>query len=426
MKLLLYITLIIFISGNTTEIPRILIPTGNYFRIIYYVVFPLLFLLSTIKINNFNYFKCQKEVKKFIIYSFIMIMPLLALFFFEFIIFSITGINSITAREVLIKDVSLLIFVLFIVMSYKYMTIKEFVKIIMKPYVYLVIFISAAQVVISLFLFIGLVDIFNWTIPNYLKIGNDFASGRVEYLYMPFYLTILEKDQLGVLRFQGLSQEPHTYALFSSPAFFIFLYNSNNWNTKLKYLCGSLIIISNLLTLSLTYFFSFFIIILLLLFRYFIYSNKKVTTFLKISILIILCAIFLSYIYLSIDEINIYVYNKIMQNSIEDTSSDYNLNLIDFDMIVGSGVLSSIEFLKIGVLEIILYGLCLINIIYFSIKLLFSNTLESYLAFPILYYIIHSSKDPFHSILEPLFIYLILILALGLSTKSRRFYLRSS
>ena len=103
------------------------------------------------------------------------------------------------------------------------------------------------------FIWLGIINPSIWPIPDIFQINNDFASGRINHLRMPMYLTLIDYDPNGLIRFQGLSQEPHVYALISTPAFFISLYILPELKTRRKKYIPWVILISNIFTVSITY-----------------------------------------------------------------------------------------------------------------------------------------------------------------------------
>jgi hypothetical protein len=414
MQFVVSIGLLFMIAGNLSEISRIVLPFPDNYRIITYIIFPSFLVLSSARSSNLlNKLQHQSDLIK---YSWLLLVPIIVFYSAELFLQITFNFDGSIARKTTIQTITVILYVYFIIpRSYKrILTLQDYFLVLVKPYVYFVIFTSTATVVTAFMIISGVINPLSWDIPGLIQIDSDFASGRVNLLSMPLYLTLIENDPNGYTRYQGLSHEPHTSAMFSVPALFYWVYFSKGKRGRFVKYVPLVLILSFFLTLSTTFISSISIVALLYLFRsHIILRKKQYNQMLLVVIPVILLSVYFLFIGFSREWYNLKVISELRHG----THLNQYIDNSSIELFFGTGLLYAGDDLQVGYGILTLYVVILLSIFVICLRLFFYNKSEYILALPMIYYMIHSLKIPFHAYNEPFFIYLCVLTAFGLALR---------
>ena len=341
------------------------------------------------------------------------------IFLLEFFLQGFLFLNNTFIRTVLITTV--------LVLSFLYLSNivlkpndhpKKWLIELLKPYVFFCLFNSVIGVIVFLLIQINIIHLENWSIPSFFQINQDFSSGRVSQQSMPLYLTLVNVDLFaGVHRFSGLSIEPHTYALFTTPAVFYLFYVFSHWSFRKKIIGIGIIIFHLILTISITFYSMFIIITLLFFIRNISFISKiKINHIVSILTLITVC-IYTLISYYDFEFLLNTLENKLMLEFFYDQGYHTSVwaDYLYPDYLVGTGLLISPEVREWGFIFLLLYSCVFIFSIIVGLWLFFKRSSESLLGLGIVYFFLHLIKDPMHSFPAPFLIYLYFVTALGMA-----------
>ena len=218
MNLLWSAILLLLISGTLCELPRLIVPFSNSFKIISYGLLPAYFLVCT----NFGIRKIRLKIPKpFLTVFAIILLPLLVVYFIELQQKIFLSISYVKIQAIFTMTFAIILFLFFPKnLKEDHNALETRLKMILAPYLYFCIFNSFIGVIAFIAISTNIIELTAWEIPNFL-LKSGFSSGRNDYVSMPFFLTLVhDKLYAGFHRYNGLSIEPHTYALFTSPAYF--------------------------------------------------------------------------------------------------------------------------------------------------------------------------------------------------------------
>ena len=271
--------LLFLITGGYSEISRMffaflgLSSTIWPPRITNYILLPLFIVI----LLDYGLKKVKFYFRpNFIIVLFILLGPLLLTFVYEFYLQTFTSVNNSFSFMVIRRSFFVLVFLFFsnILIEHKYP--NQWLKTLLKPYVVFCLFTSISGIFVFILIMLNIIHVENWPIPNFFRIGGDFASGKEDGYYMPLWITLVEKNFFGlggpslqsnIYRYSGLSHEPNVYAMFTISSLFFLPYVFQEWSFRKKSLAIGAILLHLLLTISITFYMVITVIALIIILR---------------------------------------------------------------------------------------------------------------------------------------------------------------
>lgn len=405
------VLLLLVISGSLTEFSRLLIPYAHGFRVIHYAIFPAFVFVAIDRLSRQSFrFRLPHDVRRGVL---LLGGPVLLVYALDTANHLARGLQLGVAQSVTVSAIAALLYITLLMPALlpTYSDGETYLVNLLWPYVLYVLFTAAVTSIVAPLVWLGFIDVYNWPIPNLLRIDGQFASGRVEFLRMPLFITLVERDPFGVYRFQGLSQEPHTYALFSAPALFMWLYLTRAWQRWKQAVGALLILISLVATLSTTALIVGVSVGTLVVLR----GTKPLPVMRVLRRWVFFLA--------ALTALGIYVARgglvkgwflfKFAQEVEQGTHKAALSDVVSWNSLYGTGILHAPDSLHIGLVSGLLYTVVLLWVAVFTARIIWRRTPESVLALGMIYYLIHGLKSPLHAYSQPLFLYLCFIVGIG-------------
>lgn len=305
---------------------------------------------------------------------------------------------------------------------------------IIKPYFSVATAIVFASILVFILIVIGVVDPYDWPLPDYF--GEDFTKRMQrgyenyqgdDYYLNPLGIAVLMPNYVKVSTplgafgsFCGLSHEPHIGAYFATPAMFMIpIFIKSSWKRFCTYF---FFIIYLLLAASTTNILGVGMVFFVQLVQKTAFNPGKM---LVINSILILFIILIGLALADIVEPFLGLIEKKLSSTDGGGSAGVSVGYLDYltspTELVGDGMFIvpdyRINFINwdIGYLYSALYILHFIFIVVGSLVLITSRGKIGYIGFAGLYYFIHSLKFPLHSVRYPFSIFILFILSIGLS-----------
>ena len=390
--------------------------------IIYLSKYPMLFSKNLFKINF---------VSTFIIITYF------SIFFIEIIrLIFITNDQAglvVVFNDLTTKIIFLLLFIFLLNKNEINNVYKLFDKII-KPYVYISLFIVISSVIVMFCAALNFVDLDHWTtMPSWLDEQIHHRKERFTLMLgqsyqgpfsFPYFFTLVwTYDMLEIFTFQGflniggrmigLSKEPHIACFFLTPSLFLIKHFISIKRTKIVYLCYMLFFAS---VLSLSNIISLLLIFIL-------YQLRSIITLQVMRVRYIILSIFSLFILFLAIYLNYEVVEQIFKrfNEIGIAGSSGEIVILRFKQLFipesfwGEGFLvtSKKQFYELrdyGFLPLIIFLSHYILVFAVSIKLYFSRNIFYAYGLSVIYVLIHGIK--IYADLPINYFYLLLVLSL--------------